>query len=216
MSARQKPLFRPSLENELGFVGGIKTDHIVSRRADIIREDEIGGPVYTLFEGWAIRYHRPPNGACQIIDIVLPGDPLGLAPAVLGRVKHSVQAITPATLCVLQDRRFSELFAGHAAPALNILRTRVENEQRIDIRPSLLGRSTAERRIGHLMLENFDRLRERGMAHGVRSVPFYWSAAISRTLASRGCMSPRLSRCSAQADLPKFRMARLLSSIGRS
>ena len=80
---------------ELGFIAEMKTDHIVvSPRADIIRDDEVGGPVYTLFEGWAIRYHRLPNGTRQILDIMLPGDIVGLASAVLGRVKHSVQAIT--------------------------------------------------------------------------------------------------------------------------
>jgi CRP/FNR family transcriptional regulator len=170
---RVKPLFRPFSEVELGFIGGMKTDHIVvAPRVDIIREDEVGGSVYTLFEGWAIRYHRLPNGARQILEIVLPGDTVGLAFAVLGRVKHSVQAITTATLCVLQGRGFSELFSGHPAMALNILQTRVEEEQRMDELLSLLGRSTAEQRIGYLMLETFDRLRERGMVHGGSTCPF--------------------------------------------
>jgi CRP/FNR family transcriptional regulator, anaerobic regulatory protein len=170
---REKPLFRPFSDNELGFIGGMKTDHIVvAPRADVIREDEVGGPVYTLFEGWAIRYHRLPNGARQILDIVLPGDIIGLASAVLGRVKHSVQAITPAALCVLQGRGFSELFSGFPTLALNILQTRVEEEQRMDIRLSLLGRSMAEQRIGYLMLETFDRLRQRGMVHGNSTCPF--------------------------------------------
>jgi CRP/FNR family transcriptional regulator len=164
---RRRPLFRPFSETELGFIGGMKTDHIVvAPRTDIIREDEVGGPVYTLFEGWAIRYHRLPNGARQILDIVLPGDTVGLAAAVLGKVKHSVQAITPATLCVLQSRGFSELFSGHPALALNILQTRVEEEQRMDVRLLMLGRSTAEQRIGYLMLETFDRLRQRGIVDG--------------------------------------------------
>ena len=170
---RRSPLFRPFSANELGFVGQMKTDHIVvSPRTDIIQEDEVGGPVYTLFEGWAIRYLRLPNGARQILDIVLPGDTVGLASAVLGRVKHSVQAITTTTLCVLQGRAFSELFSGHPGMALNLLQTRVEEEQRMDVRLSLLGRRTAEQRIGYLMLETFDRLRQRGMLHGASTCPF--------------------------------------------
>ena len=96
---RRRPMFRPFSEAELGFIGGMKTGHIVvAPRADIIQADEVGGPVYTLFEGWAMRYHRLPNGTRQILDIVLPGDTIGLAAAVLGRVKHSVQAITTAAL----------------------------------------------------------------------------------------------------------------------
>lgn len=170
---RRRPVFRPFSEPELGFITGMKTDHIVvAPRADIIREDEVGGPVYTLFEGWAVRYHTLSNGARQILDVVLPGDLIGLAFAMLGRVKHSVQAITPATLCVLQGRGFSELFGGHAEFALNILRTRVEEEQRMDVRLALLGRSSAEQRIAYLMLETFDRLRQRGMVPGGSTCPF--------------------------------------------
>jgi len=164
---RRRPWFRPFSEPELSFVGEMKTDHIVvAPRADIIREDEVGGPVYTLFEGWAVRYHTLPSGGRQILDIVLPGDLIGLASAILGTVKHSVQAITPTTLCVLQGRGFTELFNGHPALALNILQTRVEEEQRMDIRLSLLGRTTAEQRIAYLMLETFDRLHQRGMVNG--------------------------------------------------
>jgi CRP-like cAMP-binding protein len=170
---RRKPLFRSFSETELGFVGRMKTEHIVvPPRADIIREDEIGGPVYTLFEGWAIRYHRLPRGGRQILDIVLPGDMIGLASAMLGTIKHSVQAVTPVTLCVLGGRSFPDLFSGYPGLALNILQTRVEEEQRQDIRLSLLGRSTAEQRIAYLMLETSDRLRQRGLVDGGSTCPF--------------------------------------------
>jgi CRP/FNR family transcriptional regulator, anaerobic regulatory protein len=170
---RRRPVFRPFSQNELTFVAQMKTDHIVvAPRADIIREDEVGGPVYTLFEGWAIRYHRLPKGGRQVLDIVLPGDMIGLASAVLGTVKHSVQAITPATLCVLAGRGFPELFNGYPGLAFNILQTRVEEEQRQDVRLSLLGRTTAEQRIAYLMLETFDRLRQRGMFEGGSTCPF--------------------------------------------
>lgn len=170
---RLKPLFRPFSEAELKFVTELKTDHIVvAPRVDIIQEDEVGGPAYTLFEGWAIRYHRLPQGARQILDIVLPGDIIGLASAVLGTVRHSVQALTPATLCVLSGHTLIDLFTQHPGFALNLMQTRVEEEQRADIRLSLLGRRNAEQRIGYLMLETFDRLRQRGMVDGGSTCPF--------------------------------------------
>ncbi len=172
-SLRLKPLFRPFAEAELTFVSELKTDHIVvAPRVDIIEEDEVGGPAYTLFEGWAIRYHRFPQGARQILDIMLPGDMIGLASALLGTVRHSVQALTPATLCVLSGHSVAELFAGHPEFAFNILQTRVEEEQRADTRLSLLGRSNAEQRIAYLMLETFDRLGQRGMLNGGSTCPF--------------------------------------------
>src|SRR6516165_7860273 len=170
---RRRTVFRPFSDDELLFITQMKTDHIVvAPRVDIIREDEVGGPVYTLFEGWAVRYHRLPRGARQILDIVLPGDTVGMASAVLGTVKHSVQAITTATLCVLQGKGFSDLFTGYPTLALNVLQTRVEEEQRMDVRLSLLGRSIAEQRVAYLMLETFDRLRQRGIGHGGSTCPF--------------------------------------------
>ena len=170
---RLKPLFRPFSEAELAFVSELKKDHIVvAPRVDIIQEDEVGGPAYTLFEGWAIRYHRLPQGSRQILDIVLPGDMIGLASALLGTVRHSVQALTPVTLCVLTGHTLPELFAEHPGFALNIMQTRVEEEQRADVRLSLLGRRNAEQRIGYLMLETFDRLRHRGMVNGGSTCPF--------------------------------------------
>jgi CRP-like cAMP-binding protein len=170
---RRKPLFRPFSEVELKFVSEMKTDHIVvAPRVDIIQEDEIGGPAYTLFEGWAIRYHRLPKGSRQILDIVLPGDMIGIASALLGTVRHSVQALTPVTLCVLSGRTMTDLFGGQPGLAFNIMQTRVEEEQRADVRLSLLGRSNAEQRIGYLMLETFDRLRQRGMVNGGSTCPF--------------------------------------------
>ncbi len=170
---RRRPLFRPFADPELAFVAAMKTDHIVvAPRSDIINEDEVGGPIYTLFEGWAIRYHRLPRGARQILDIVLPGDLIGLSSALLGTIKHSVQAVTPATLCVLSGRNVSELFDHHPGLALNMMQTRIEEEQRGDVRVSLLGRSNAEQRIGYLMLETFERLRQRGMVNGGSTCPF--------------------------------------------
>lgn len=170
---RRRQLFRPYTETELGFIGQMKSDHIViAPRIDIIRQDEVGGSVYTLFEGWAVRYYRLPNGSRQILDIMLPGDTLGLPSALLGTIRHSVQAITAATLCVLEGRGFPELFTGHPELALNILQTRLEEEQRMDVRLSLLGRRTAEQRIGYLMLETFDRLRQRGLLNGGSTCPF--------------------------------------------
>ena len=170
---RRRSFFRPFSDIELGFIVKMKTDHIaVAPRTDIIQENEIGGPVYTLFEGWAIRYHRLPSGSRQILDILLPGDTVGLPAAVLGTVRHSVQAITSATLCVLHTRNFPELFTNHPRLAFNLLQTRLEEEERMDIRLSLLGRRTAEQRIGYLMLETFDRLRQRGILNGGSTCPF--------------------------------------------
>ena len=221
---RRRPMFRPFSEPELSFVAEMKTDHIVvAPRIDIIRQGDVGGPVYTLFEGWAIRYCQLPTGARQILDILLPGDMVGLASALLGMINHSVQAITPATLCVLSGRDWRDLFAHHPAVALNQLQTRVEEEQRSDVRLSLLGRSNAEQRIGYLMLETFDRLRQRGMVNGGSTCPFPLqrrdmadAAGLSRVHVARTLERLRQRRLAEIQDgvLVLFDRARLADLVG--
>lgn len=170
---RQKPVFRALLEGELEFVTAMKVDHVaLPPRADIIRQDEVGGSIYTLFEGWAVRYHRLPNGVRQLLDIVLPGDLIGLPAATLGIVRHSVQTITPVTLCVLDSHQLTLLFERHPAYALALLQSRVEEEQRADVRLALLGRAKAEQRIAYLMIETFERLRQRGIVNRGSTCPF--------------------------------------------
>lgn len=170
---RRKALFRPFSQNELDFVSTMKSDHITVRaKSDIVREGEVGGPVYTLFEGWAARYQRLPNGSRQVFDILLPGDVIGLESAMLGTVRHSVEAVTTVSLCVLEGRSLQQLFEAHPGLALSIFRTRVEEEQRADVRLALIGRRTALQRLGYLMLEICDRLRQRSMVNGGSIYPF--------------------------------------------
>lgn len=164
---RAKPLFRPFSSSELDFVSAMKSDHVsLPAKAAIVREGEVGGPIYTLFEGWAARYRRLPDGSRQIFDILLAGDMIGLESAMLGTVKHSVEAITPVALCVLEGRTLPDLFQDHPALALSIFRTRIEEEQRADVRLALLGRRAAFARVAYLLLETCDRLRQRGMVNG--------------------------------------------------
>jgi CRP-like cAMP-binding protein len=172
-SLRAKAVFRPFSGEELDFISTMKSDHVTVRaKTDIIRRGDVGGPIYTLFEGWAVRLMDLGDGSQQILDVLLPGDMIGLESAMLGTVKHSVRAITPVSLCVLEGRSVAELFDRNAKLALAILQTRVEEEQRTDARLAMLGRGSALQRIGYLMLETYDRLQQRGMVNGGTTCPF--------------------------------------------
>jgi CRP-like cAMP-binding protein len=170
---RAKSLFRPFSQIELDFVQSMKSSHrVLPAKAEILRQGETGGPIYTLFEGWAARYVKLPDGSRQIFDILLPGDMIGLGAAALGTTSHSVQAVTPVSLCVLEGRGLDGLFTDHPALALAVLQTRVEEEQRADLRLALLGRRSPVQRIGYFLLELHDRLRRRGMVNGGTTFPF--------------------------------------------
>jgi CRP-like cAMP-binding protein len=164
---RQKALFHQVSERELDFIASLKSAHIaVPQKTDIVNAGEVGGSLFTLFGGWAFRYKRLPDGKRQILSFLLPGDLIGLESAVFGGVEHSVQTLTPVSLCVLDSRPFPELFKVSPDLAFYLVRTLVEDQRRADERMTLLGHKNGPQRLGYLMLETFDRLRQRGMANG--------------------------------------------------
>lgn len=55
--------------------------------------------VATLREGWAVRSRRLPDGQRHVVDIVLPGDLVGLDSLMADGVAPTVETITGATVC---------------------------------------------------------------------------------------------------------------------
>ena len=136
----------------------------VSPGAHMIVQGRSTRNIYTLYEGWAARYRTLPNGTHQILDILLPGDLVGLPAALLGGAGHSVRTLTAATFCVLDANRLAALIRQKPGLALNMLQARVREQERADVWLTVLGRMGASERIGYLLLQLRDRLDERGLA----------------------------------------------------
>jgi CRP-like cAMP-binding protein len=139
--------------------------------ADIVTVGERGRGVYIVCDGWAIRYSRLRAGTRQILDVLLPGDAVALASVLAGASRCSVQTLTSATVCVLNSRQVIRLLKTDPGFAFSVLRTRMEEERRVDARLTMLGRMSAEEKIGYFLVETYDRLRERGMVDGT-TCPF--------------------------------------------
>src|SRR6185312_4711099 len=163
---RPRAYFRPLGEAEARFIQEMKSAQLtVAARAKVIEAGEVAGSLSPLYDGWAIRYRMlGETRRRQILDVVLPGDFVGLEAHILGLTEHSVQALTPASICVLRGRRLSELFEQHPDWGLSLLRWIVEDQRRDDVWRSVLGRLDAAERMAYLLLEIFDRLEQRGMA----------------------------------------------------
>jgi len=138
----------------------------VAPGAHLIVQGQSTRTIYILYEGWAARYRTLSRGTYQILDILLPGDLIGLPAALLGVAGHSVRALTAATFCVLDANRLAALFRQQPRLALNMLRARAREQERSDVWLTVLGRMHASERIGCLLLQLRDRLDERGLAKG--------------------------------------------------
>jgi hypothetical protein len=138
---------RPSRTANGASDGDIKQQQIsVTAGADIVIEGERNRGVYVMCDGWAVRYHRLRPGTRQILDVILPGDTIAVAAVVFGASKYSVQALTAASVCLMNGRQIVSLLKTDPGFAFGVLRTRLEEEQRIDARLTMLGRMNAEER----------------------------------------------------------------------
>ena len=164
---RRAAAFRPFSATELRFVSAMKRRHVTfAPGADILRLGPTDGALYTLYEGWAMRYRALPDGTNQLLDIVLPGDLVGLGGMLLGEHRHGVRTITAASACELDGGRFQRLYRQHPELGLGLLEARMRDLERADTRLTLLGRLSATERTAYLLLELRERLRERGLTQG--------------------------------------------------
>lgn len=162
---RQTAAFRPLEGADLEFVRRIKRDQIeFPERTDIITAGETG-QLYTLFSGWAFRYMTFEGAGRQIVDILLPGDLIGLQSPLTGKVRHSVRSITAVSLCALDGESFRKLFDELPDLSEALVATLLYEEHRADRRVLMLGRLRSTQRLAYLLLEIQDRLARRGYSH---------------------------------------------------
>lgn len=125
-----------------------------------------GGALYTLYEGWAIRYRALSDGTRQILDFLLPGDLMGLPAVLFDSSAESIRALTPMTCCALDANRLPALIREQPSLGMALFEGRLRDQERADTRLTLLGRLGASERLGYLLLELRDRLRARGLFAG--------------------------------------------------
>ncbi len=164
---RRQSAFRQFSPAELTFVARMKRAHVARAAGEqILDPNNTDGTIYTLYEGWAARCRKLPNGKSQILDVLLPGDLIGLAANLLGSSGHAVHALTAVTLCVLDANKLAMLFREQPELALGLLRGRLQEQERADARLAVLGQMGATQRIGYWLSDLHKRLTERALARG--------------------------------------------------
>ncbi|MBS0248271.1 MAG: Crp/Fnr family transcriptional regulator [Proteobacteria bacterium] len=158
---RRLPCLREFAPDELEFVQKFKTDELrVESGTTFLREGSHSDQLFTVLSGWAFRYKVLDDGRRQILNFALPADMVGLQGAVMDEMEHSVEALTPMTLCVFPRARLYELYSQFPSLAFDVTWLAAREEQLIDEHLLSIGRRTALERIAYLLLHLFDRARE--------------------------------------------------------
>jgi len=161
---RRTGAFKPINELELAFINEMKRDHLVCPPGgEIIAAGQDQAELYTLYAGWAIRCKTLPDGRRQILNILLPGDLIGLQGAMFEAAAYSVEAITEVQLCLLPRRKMWSLFENMPELAFDVTWLGSREESIVDENLTSTGQRTAAERIAALIIQLYKRLNVLGM-----------------------------------------------------
>lgn len=139
--------------------------------SDIIVEGAPDERLYTLLRGWAFRFKTLTDGRRQILNILLPGDMLGLQAELMAAAPHGVEALTDVTLCAFRRDTVWALFRDHGALALDLTWLSAHGERLADDVLTSVGRRNAMERVAALLVHLHKRAASSGLLEGA-SVPF--------------------------------------------
>lgn len=136
----------------------------IRRRRDLIVDGDEYRKLCFVRDGYAVRYKLLRNGKRQILNVVLPGDIVGLPGSFYERAVYSVSAITDLTMNVCALDAYVQLCYqrpqfGLALSWIAVQEATTYAEHIIDI-----GRRTPVERLSHFLLELHARLRAVGLA----------------------------------------------------
>lgn len=144
--------FRRFSSQEQAFVSDFKTGELkTDSGSTVMVEGAHSAHLYTILDGWAFRYKILEDGRRQILNYGMPGDLLGLQGSLMGEMQHSVEALTPLTLCVFERDRINELFEKHATLAYDVTWIAAREESILDEHLLSVGRRSALERAAYLL-----------------------------------------------------------------
>lgn len=117
---RMMAQFREFNAEELAFVKTFKSGELhLEKSTAILMEGSASPHLYTVLRGWGFRYKILEDGRRQILNYILPRDLVGLQGSLLGDMQHSVEALSPVSLCFFECEKMKSLYAGHPTLGLS-------------------------------------------------------------------------------------------------
>ena len=159
-------LFKPITPNELGAINNIKRDHVaLEAGSEIIRSGDESPEIYTLYSGWAFRFKMLADGRRQILNVLLPGDLVGLQAAMFDAAQYGVEALTDVELCLLPRRKVWALFGEMPGLAFDVAWLGSREEGYVDDNLTSAGRRTALERTAALIISLYKRAKALGLVN---------------------------------------------------
>jgi CRP-like cAMP-binding protein len=149
---RGSPHFREFDARELEFVSHFKRGELaIDAGASVLVEGAHSAHLFTVLSGWGFRYKTLEDGRRQILNYVMPGDLVGLQGTLMGQMQHSVEALSPVTLCVFERSKLMTLYSKHPSLAYDLTWIAAREETILDEHLLSIGRRSALERASYLL-----------------------------------------------------------------
>jgi CRP-like cAMP-binding protein len=169
---RPLPHFREFSGDELDFVSRFKRGELAADAgATILVEGANSAHLFTVLSGWGFRYKTLEDGRRQILNYVMPGDLIGLQGTIMDEMQHSVEALSPVSLCVFERDKLMTLYNKHASLAFDITWIAAQEERILDEHLLSIGRRTALERAAYLVAFLYERGKRLGLFNGRKFIP---------------------------------------------
>jgi len=163
---RRCDYFIPMTEAELAFMSTFKVGELsVEPGTTLLMEGSNSPQLFTVLSGMGTRYKTLENGERQVINFLFPGDFTGMQAAIMGEMKHSVEATTQMELCVFNRSDIWNMFKAHPERAYDLTWIAAVEEHFLGETIATLGQRDGGQRVAWAYLRIHHRLRAVGLGN---------------------------------------------------
>jgi len=151
----------------------IDGDLLIRRRGDLIVDGDEYRKLCFVKDGYAVRYKLLRNGKRQILNVILPGDIVGIPGSFYERAHYSVTAVTDVSMNVCALDAYVQLC--YRRPQFGLALSWIAVQEATNYAEHIIdvGRRTPIERLSHFLLELHARLRAIGRAEATSfTLPF--------------------------------------------
>jgi CRP-like cAMP-binding protein len=169
---RNRALFQSLNDEELAFLQRFKSGElVVEAGTTLILEGSSSPQLYTALHGMGLRHKTLPDGRRQVLNFVFPGDFIGLQAAVMGEMKHTVEATSAMTLCVFKRADLWTLFRSYPGRAFDLTWLAAIEEHLLGETLAYVGQRSAISRVAWALVRVYRRAEALGLVVR-RAAPF--------------------------------------------
>jgi len=163
---RKREIFVDMSSEEVTAMQRFKVGELqVDAGTPILMEGSNSPQLFTALHGMGLRYKYLENGRRQGVNLILPGDFIGLQAGVMGEMGHSVEATTKMTLCVFDRSAIWSFFKDHPERAFSVTWLAAVEEHFLGGALTTLGQRTALQSLAWALAKVFLKGRALGLVN---------------------------------------------------